>query len=198
MGAYGMAPSDGQVKEPEWLVRDLIASMFAFKFEPKRPTSTIYARVWKCTGTVSDFRRATEEPEGIISHEHPIGKSKWTRDDLYWVKVDSEWLSTNSDDLVFARGDQITEAEFGTDIAFGLFKRLKVTRRPLRTWYKRNRPLIRKWNIFGAAFSVMMLSYCTGKVTRDEFDVWAAVGIFFAVWSVSSIVWMCKSITPTK
>ncbi len=194
-----MAPSDIRPdSEPELKVGELIASMFAFKFESKRSTKTRYARVWKCKGTSSDYKKINEEPDGIIIWEDLDGRPKWSTDDIWWMKIDGEWLSSHSDDDMFARAYPITESEYGTDIAFGLFERLKVTRRPFRTWYNNNRPLILKWNIFGAVLSVIMLSYCTGKVTRDEFDVWAAAGMFFAVWSVASIVWTCKSITSTK
>ncbi len=198
-----MAPSDIDLNEPEFPVGRLIASMFKFKFEPKRATETWYARVWECVGTTNDFRRTNEEPAGIVKWKKPIGKPKWNSDDIFWIKIGSKWISSNSDDMIFARAYPITEAEYGTDIAFRLFKKLKITRRPIRTWYKINRTLVRKWNAFGAVFSVIMLSYSTNQMGGGELRAWAdggglngwaIFGMFMAVWAVVSIVWMCKTI----
>ena len=159
-----MAPSDVRPDKEEPIQWGrMIADMFRFKFEPKRETKTRHARVWKCVGTVSDFRKASEEPVGIITWEEPIGNPKWTLTDILWTKIDGKWMSSDSSAICFIRAYPITEAEHGTDIAFGLWPELRCTSRPFRVWCKRNNHLLKKWSVLIATLSLGGVSYAASQ-----------------------------------
>lgn len=171
MGAYGVAPSDVRPDKEEpihW--GRMIADMFQFKFV-KRNIGTTYTRVWLCEVPLdaeSDdtFVKLNEEPVGVTIVRNPaipINITGGKIDDVYWTKVGSEWISSDENEGVFLRAFPITEAEYGTDLAFELWPELRSTNRPFRAWRKLNNHLLKKWSVLIATLSLGGVSYAASQ-----------------------------------
>lgn len=171
----------------------LIASMFKFKLV-KRHIGTKYLRVRRCVLEDLQVRVADEEPIGVTIARNPaVPKTNFDgtiTNDVYWTKVGSQWISSDQRDGVFLRAEPITEAEYGTDLAFGLWPELKTTNRPFRAWVKLNKMLLKKWN---ATFAVVTVSSITYFVSKSDgmYDNWFYAGLIAAlVATVTTVIFM--------
>ena len=97
-----------------------------------------YARVWLYTKKHPDANSGTrnEEPVGVISTTDLIPEVNPNLG--IWVKVGWKWLSSDSNDKLYVKVTPLTRCEYETDLAFGLYKKLRVSR-------CRIRELIREW-----------------------------------------------------
>lgn len=163
-----MAPQaprmDGEDRNPiEW--GRMFASMFDFK-RVKRDIGTKHSRVYRCEISNMQTHRIDEEPIGVTIVRNPailntVGKSKEVGG--YWVKVGSQWLSASTKDDIFIRATAVSEAEYGTDLAFGLWPELKSSNRPFRSWARLNNHLLKKWSVLIATLSLGGVSYAANQ-----------------------------------
>lgn len=141
-----------------------------------------YARIWRCKGDAKEMRKIDDEPVGIIATRH-------LTPDGIWVKVGWKWISSNSEDDIFVRGDVIDKSEYETDLAFELFKKLRVTNRPIRRWLKQHKIWIRWLNRIAVVFSA---TGCYQALAQSEApgDVWFFVGALMAAHACITMLWM--------
>jgi hypothetical protein len=152
-------------------------------FFRKKDLPVKYARVWQHTwnddGTT---RKVHDEPVGIIiiPSVPPM-----------WVKVGWKWLAWGESHAKkdFIILDFITKAEYETDLAFGLFKKLRVTNRPVRSFIKRNRVWLRISNRIAIPISSLGC-YQTLANSEGPGDFWFIAGVLMAAHACFSVMWM--------
>ena len=140
----------------------------------------LYARVQLCQ-LVNGEVRYGEEPIGIIQVSSKDVAYMKKKNTTTWVKYEGNWISSDQREAWFVRAVPITKIEYETDIAFELFPKLPVTRRPVRSWVKdtNNKRRMLKWNMFSSVFSLPMSSLCTQLMeTPGDFWAWSAVVLF--------------------
>jgi len=141
-----------------------------------------YARVWRCKGDAERMRKIDDAPIGIVA-------TKYFDPEGMWVKTGWRWISSNSEEDLFVRVDVITKPEYETDLAFGLFKKLRVTNRPIRKWIKSHRTRIRKWNMIATLGATVS---CFQIVANSEelWDSWFIVGSLLTLYACVSMLWL--------
>ena len=97
-----------------------------------------YARVWVYTKEYPDASCGIRgiEPVGVISTTDLIPEVNPNLG--IWVKVGWKWLSSDSADKSYIKVTPLTRCEYETDLAFKLYKKLRVSRCRIRS-------LIKKW-----------------------------------------------------
>ena len=190
-----MAPSapnmSGDSAEPIGFGR-LVASMFKFKFV-KRNIGSTYTRVYRCEVRDLEVKHLDEEPIGITIVRNPalsppnVNPSMPQVDGVYWTKVGSEWMSTNAREKIFLKSYPITKAEYGTDLAFGLWPELKSTNRPFWSWRKLNNHLLKKWSVLIATLSLGGVSYAASQAD-GTIGNWFIVAMTMGVVATASCI----------
>lgn len=165
----------------------------SFFFAPEDSANLHHARVWLCKVEPGEgIKKLGEEPIGIVK----IPKSMNSIKNEVWVKHDNEWISSHQENEFFVRAYPITEVEYESDIAFGLFPILPITRRPIRTWAKQpenKRKVFRTNLLIAAAFSLPMASFCTHMMDSPG-DFWAWTGVILFFHAIGSIIWMLRRV----
>jgi hypothetical protein len=128
------------------------------------------------------MRKIDDDPVGIIATNH-------LNPDGIWVKVGWKWISSNSEDDIFVRVHVITKPEYETDLAFGLFKKLLVTDRPIRTWIKSHRKKIRGWHMI-ATLGATVSCFQILANTKELWDSWFIVGSLVTFYAGASMLWL--------
>jgi hypothetical protein len=141
-----------------------------------------YARVWRCDGNACKIRKIDDAPVGIIATKH-------LDPDGIWIKVGWKWISSNSEADIFVRVDVITKPEYETDLAFGLFKKLLVTNRPIRSWFKNNRRRVRGWHMI-ATLAATVSCFQILANTKELWDQWFIVGSLATLFAGVSMLWL--------
>ena len=193
-----MAPSapkmSGDAPEPIGFGR-LVASMFKFK-RVRRNIGMRHTRVYRCEIRDNQLRHIDEEPIGVTVVRNPalsapnVNPNIPPEEDIYWTKVGSQWMSSNKREKIFLRAYPVTEAEYGTDLAFGLWPELRSSNRPFRSWRKLNNHLLKKWSVLIATLSLGGVSYAASQAD-GAINNWFIVSMCMgAVATVSCIVFL--------
>lgn len=166
----------------ESTVGSIISGMFKFKFI-KRHNTTQYLRVRRCVLEGVQVCVVDEEPIGVTIARNPAVPttdiSGKVTNDVYWTKVGSQWISSDQREDIFLRAEPITKTEFETDLAFGLWPKLKTTNRPFRAWSRLNRYLLKKWSTVIATLSLGGVSW-TMSQADGAINNWFILGICLA------------------
>jgi len=145
-----------------------------------------YARVWLCAwkpegaleardGSLIGSFRIEEEPSGIIGFKN-------LQLNPMWIKIDKKWIPLfhHCKGNPFAELHIINKVEYETDIAFGLFKKLRITHRPIRTWIENNLPAFQTLNLQLTCISYVSLLALL--VMAEELgNFWGSVAVLLLI-----------------
>ena len=144
-----------------------------------------YARVWHYRWVGEETEKVLDEPVGIIIRR---------RIPELWVKVSGKWLTWGTTKKTlkhprreFVMVDGITKAEYETDLAFGLFKKLRVTYRPVRSFIKRHRTRLRGWNMI-ATLAATVSCFQIAANSKELWDSWFIVGSLLTLYACVSML----------
>ena len=141
-----------------------------------------YARVWHYRWVGEETEKVLDEPVGIIIRR---------RIPELWIKVSGKWLTWGSvsrhprKDFIMVDG--ITKPEYETDLAFGLFKKLRVTHRPVRSFIKRHRTRLRGWNMI-ATLAATVSCFQIVANSKELWDSWFIVGFLLTLYACVSML----------
>lgn len=141
-----------------------------------------YARVWKYHWITEGLIKVSDEPVGVVI------LNDLTLETV--VKVGWKWLGYESGKSVTdtIQFEFISKAEYETDLAFGLFKKLRVKHRPILSWYKRHKKRIRKWNMIATLLSATTCFQLLANTT-EPWDFWIITGTLLAAYACVSLLW---------
>ncbi len=123
-----------------------------------------YARVFPAKFSLLDgiMVKTDDEPIGVIAVD--CDTEFWIRLDGRWVPDGPDLASDGTEGFVY---DVITKAEYESDLAFGLWPKLKTTSRPIRKWLRSSKQRLFKWNGVAA-----LLGFAAGMfLINDQGDM---------------------------
>ena len=140
-----------------------------------------YARVWhRRWNTESVLENVCDEPVGIVHIRDMPQNSSWIKIGWKWIPHASGELGKDTAYLEF-----ISKPEYETDLAFGLFKKLRVTYRPVRTFINRHRG----WNKIATLFATVSCFQIVAN-SKEPWDSWFIIGSLMTIYACVSMLWI--------
>ncbi len=164
-----------------------------------------YARVWLYTWNEDGvFVPVNDEPTGIVLIRDMPQNSSWIKVGRKWFQTVSglpsklpAFLPDTGTGKRVAYLSFISQPEYETDLAFGLFKKLRVTYRPVRTFINRHRRRLRIGNLVATCFTAGGCFQWIGQ-SNSPWDFWMVSGIMMAVHAMVSMIWIVWDIKRDK
>ena len=109
----------------------------------------MYARVRRCVRPGNKIKHLDEAPIGLVCVSEKEKKFMQDRNTVVWVKYNGDWISSDVSNDIFVRAYPITKEEYETDLEFDLYDKLRITRRPIRSWFRnpKNKRRLFNWNL---------------------------------------------------